>query len=195
MAHNLAATLIAGRGVVLEGTTATAAPPTFAQIQAYIAANADATSLPTGFTPLSEMDPGDLPQMETEGGASTVKRTWRVEKARETVTPAVRSFVTKPLQFDNDVMSRYEGGGTFTSPNLFVAPTVSTPHESPLLVIYLDGANPVAEYFGRVSTRSGGSIEHNIDDWSKIPLKHTVLTPTNSNPEHAWIGAHFGTPA
>ena len=94
--HNLAATLIAGRGVVLIGDN-TAEQPTYAQFRSYIDAGANESSLPTGFTPLGETDPEALPEWSTEGGEPTVKRTWRVEAARETKTPAVHSMIVNPL--------------------------------------------------------------------------------------------------
>lgn len=193
--HNLAATLIAERGVVLFADL-TAAVPTYAQMKTYIDAGADSASLPVGWAPLGETDPEDLPKWDSEGGKETVKRTWRLLKARVTKEPEAKSFLVKPLQFDGATMSLYEGGGDNTKANEFTAPSAPVPVEKSGLVIYLDGSNPVGEYMGRLSIASGGSIEHGIDEWSRIPLKCTVLTPTDSaKPEHRWLGRWFGTNA
>ena len=190
--HNLAATLIAGRGVVLIGDE-TAIQPTYAQFRSYIDAGANESSLPTGFTPLGETDPEALPEWSTAGGAPTVKRTWRVEAARETKTPAVHSMIVNPLQFDNATMRLREGIGDETQPGVFVSPAITAPTEAPILIVYLDGSNPVGEYLGRCSIGAADSITHGIEDWSKIPLRCTQLDPTDSKPKHAWIGRWFGT--
>lgn len=74
-----------------------------------------------------------------------------------------------------------------------MSPAITAPTEAPILIVYLDGSNPVGEYLGRCSIGAADSITHGIEDWSKIPLRCTQLDPTDSKPKHAWIGRWFGT--
>ncbi|GEM_PF-2953765 len=186
------ALLIPGRGNVLVGA-AEAAVPSFASIVAY-AANFS-TAIP-GFATLGHTDPEDLPEWGSDGGDTEVRRTWERLAVREVTTdPPVNYFVVKPLQFDNDTMKLYEGGGTYSTPNVFASPSSPAPTVASAIVVYLDGAAVVAEYVPRVSIRKEGAPEHSVDDWSKLPLRFTQLSPTTALKPHYWIGENFGTPA
>ena len=130
------ALLIPGRGNVLIGA-AEAAVPSFASIVAYAASFS--TAIP-GFATLGHTDPEDLPEWGSDGGDTEVRRTWERLAVREVTTdPPVNYFVVKPLQFDNDTMKLYEGGGTYSTPNVFASPSSPAPTVASAIVVYLDG--------------------------------------------------------
>lgn len=188
MGINDSALLIPGRGNVLFGA-ADATPPTYVSIVAYVT---NFAIPPAGFTTVGHTDPEDLPEWGSDGGDTEVKRTWEKFAVREVTTdPEVNYFVVKPLQFDNATMLLWEGGGDATSSKMFGSPFAPAPTIASSLIVYLDGGEVVAEYVPRVSIRKEGPAEHATDDWSKLPLRVTQLTPTTLRP-HYWIGANFG---
>lgn len=189
---NLDAALIAGRGLVLLRSPNTAGP-TYAQILTLVSSGG--VTLPAGTSHIGETDPADLPSWDKDGGDSEVMRTWWTESAREKRDPETKFFTVKLLQFDNDTMALFEGGGTFANPNEFISPTNPAAIEKGCTIIYADNGNVLAEDMARVSFRGEGTIEHSTDEWSKIPVKGTVLTPTAGGPIHRWLGEHVGTPA
>lgn len=190
MALNLDAALKAGRGLVLLRNPNTAGP-TYTEMVTLVASGG--VTLPSGTTHLGETDAEDLPSWDAEGGDSEVMRTWWTESARVNSSPGTKFFTVKLLQFDNDTLSLFEGGGTFANPNEFVSPANPAATEKGTTIVYVDNGNVVAEDMARVSYLGDGTIEHSTDGFSKIPVRGTVLTPT-TGAIHRWLGEYVGTP-
>lgn len=190
--------LVAGRGVILISEVA-AAPPTLDDLEAYVAANLALESLPSGWAPISDMDPEDLPEFDGEGGDTVLLSTWAFPNVREVADGAPRSvyFVAQALQFDNDTMSHFEGGGTFDQPGIFWAPGQAVPSQAGVIVVFIDKSvgQVVGYHAPRMSIRGDGGITLDAAEWANIPLRFTELTNPGSPGPHAWIGHNFGTPA
>lgn len=193
---NLDAALIPGRGNVLikdiPTTSTTFTVPTYAQLVAYAA---DYSKPPTGWVTIGHTDPEDLPEWDSDGGDSEMKRTWEMENAREVSEPQTDWFVAKPLQYDNEVLSLYLGGGDSSKPNVFTAPATRGRIEKSALIVWIDGGNVLGECLERTSVRGDGPRENAIDDWSKIPLRFTRLSSPSGGSGYHFIGEHLGTPS
>ena len=186
------ALLIAGRGNVLVCDVGEA-PPTLAELLAYASSNyGDAIE---GYTTIGHTSPTDLPEWDSDGGDSETKRTWEKENVYEKVDPVTNWFTVNALQFDNYVMSLREGGGTATTANTFASPTTRSAIEKGALIVYIKGGEVIGEYIPRVSIRGDGSIAHDVDEFSQIPLRFTQLSAPSGMSPHYWIGSKFGSTA
>ena len=187
---NTDALLIAGRGNVLIGNVGLEVP-TYASILAYAA---NLTTLPPGLATIGHTDPDELPQWDSDGGDTEMRRTWEMDNVREARGAAAAEwFIVRALQFDNETLAMYEGGGDVSQPNVLAAPALKADVYKSALVIYIDGANVLGYYCPKVGVRKDSTPEHSIDDWSKLPLRFTELSHVGMR-IHYWIGEHLGTP-
>ena len=182
------AVFIPSIGHYLTGAT-TATQPTQTQINTFISAG----TLPTGLTELGHTDAEDIFAFGQDDGDSEVKPSWQNKSLREIVTAqAIDYFVAKAMQLlDNDVMSLYYGGGDATGTGMYKLPDSSTPQERSTLVVLSDGTNNAGFWVQRTSIRREDAIEFATDDFTKIPLRFTVLKKSGS-PKAVWIHPDLG---
>jgi hypothetical protein len=190
MALNDSAVLVPGKGHILTGTVGSATQPTLTALTTF--ANNTAT-LPTGWTDLGHTDIDEILTFEQEGGETEVKRSWQNTALRETVTEtAVDYFVAKSLQLiDNTILSYYYGGGDATVADEFSLPDSATATEKAVTVVFIDGSTVVGFYCPKVSIRREAGIELAFDDFTKVPLRFTVLQASGAK-RGKWLHASLG---
>ena len=186
--------VVAGRGAVLIGAKGATAPT----LTALTTFAGDPTKFPAGFAPFGVTHPDELPEFERDGGDEKQLFVWEyaapVASFRE--DEPVNSFTVNGLEFANDTMRLYEGGGDATGAGIFWAPTNPVPTEASALVVLLSKVGKVRAYFAPFVTITGAdAISHESDDWSKIPLRFTELFLTGQKGPHAWIGEGLGATA
>lgn len=182
--------LVPGKGHILLGDVATAVQPTLADLTAFAA---DTSVLPTGWTDLGHTDIDEILTFGQDGGDTEVKRSWQNEALRETVTEvATDYFVVKSIQLlDNDVLSLYYGGGDSSVADEFSLPDSATPTEKASCVVFIDGAEVVGFYNPKVSIRREAEIENAFDDFTKLPLRFTLLQKSGAK-KGKWLHADLG---
>lgn len=191
---NPARALIAGRGVVLLGAV-NAAPPTLANLVTFVS---NPTTLPTGFAPFGDTNPEELPEFEQEGGDVEMRHTWWTPNARSVQgDPVTRSYTVNALQWDNDTMSLYEGGGDSSEPNIFWTPKSPVPTTSSALIVMVDTSigKVTGLYNPKVTIRGADGLSLSRDDWANIPLRFTEENDPAAKGPRAYIGEGFGTAA
>lgn len=183
--------LIAGRGVVLLGAVGATAP-TLAALTTFVA---DSTTFPTGFAPFGDTDPEELPGFEQEGGEVEMRDTWWTPNARSVQTAsAARSYTVNGVQWDNDTMSLYEGGGDASGTGIFWTPKVPVPTSASSLIVMYDTSNGrvTGIYNPKVTIRGADAITINRDNWATIPLRFTEENLPAAKGPRAYIGEGFG---
>lgn len=185
-----AAPLVAGKAHWLVGSVDTATQITQADLDAFAA---DTSDLPTGWTNVGHTDLDDVLTFGQDGGETDVKGSWQNPSLRETVTSeAIDYFVIKSIQvIDNDVLSLYFGGGDATVAGEFSLPDAPTPTEKASTIIFLDGDVVLGLYHPKVSIRREDAIEVAADDFTKLPLRATVLQKSGAK-KGKWIHADLG---
>lgn len=193
MALNIQQALVAGRGVVLLGEL-NADPPTVAELITFVA---NPATFPTGFAPFGDTHAEDLPETEFEGGDVTFLSTWWTPNA-DSISEAVSlSTTVNALQFDNETMALYEGGGNQAGDGVFWAPKSPVPTRSSALTVMVDKRNGSVKalYQPQVAIRAADGISHDTEDYSQIPLRFSEEQHPQASGPHAWIGDGFGVQA
>ena len=181
------ALIIPSLGHYLTAAT-TATQPTFTQIGTFVSAG----TLPTGFTELGHTDLDDIFAFGQDDGDSEIKGSWQNKTLREIITSeAIDYFVAKALQFDNETLSLYYGGGDATVAHEFALPDSPSSQERAVCVVLVDGTDWAAFYAQRTSIKREDAPEFATDDFSKLPLRFTILKKTGSK-KAKWIGESLG---
>lgn len=187
--------LIAGRGAILINEPG-AEPPTLQELVNFAA---DYSVLPAnGWAPFGDMDPEDLPAFDADGGDFKTLSTWAFANVRQVQEDAKTSFFeANGIQFDNDTMRIYEGGGDETGTEIFWAPGNPIPTRAGVTVVAIDASigRTVGYHAPLMSVTGNGGVEFQRDEWTQIPLKFTELLLPGKKGPHAWIGEGFGKPA
>lgn len=183
------ALIIPSLGYYLTGLT-TATQPTATQIGTFVTSGG--VTLPTGFTQLGHTDLDDIFAFGQDDGDSEIKGSWQNKTLREIITSeAIDYFVAKALQFDNETLSLYYGGGDATVAKEFALPDSPTSQERAVAVVLVDGTDWAAFYAQRTSIKREDAPEFATDDFAKLPLRFTILKKSGSK-KAKWIGDNFG---
>lgn len=180
MAYNDSAVFLPGRGAVLVGD-AGAERPTDSAIRAWIADGAVGT-LTAGtdtYNPMGYTSLDDLPNFgaETEGGET--RGAWENPALRTTATKVTDTVIVNPIQWSPTPMTHRFGPGVVDDvEGVFEVPAVYTASEVSLLVIFIDGNDPLSFHIPRVASSPEGGIEPASDTFMSLPVKYTVLVIT-----------------
>lgn len=182
--------LVAGRGVVLLGAV-NADAPTLAELTAFVS---NPATFPTGFAPFGDTSAENLPETEFEGGDVTFLSTWWVPNADSIAEAVSQSYTVNALQFDNDTMSLYSGGGDATEAGIFWTPKSPVPTKSSAVTVFVDKRDGQVRgmYNPQVAIRAADGISHATDNYSEIPLRFSEEQHPAAKGPRAWIGAGFG---
>lgn len=187
------AVLVPGKAHIFTGTVGTATKPTLAQLEAFAA---DTSQIPAGWDDIGHTDLDDVLTFGQDGGETEVKGSWQNPSLRETVTAeAIDYYVIKSLQvMDNDALTLYFGGGDDSVANEFALPDSPAPQERAAVVVFLDGPTAVGFYTPKVSIRREDAIEVASDDFTKLPLRFTVVKASGQR-KAIWIADEIGAAA
>lgn len=142
-----------------------------------VAYAADGTTVPTGFTELGHTDLDSILTFAQDGGDTTTKGSWQNPSLRTVITDAaIDSFTLNAEQvLDTDILSLYYGGGDDATPGEFALPDAPAAAERSVVVVFLDGTTPTAFSVPKASILRGDVAAFAPDDFTKLPLKFTVL--------------------
>ena len=188
MAENDVAVITPARGYILLAPTGTARP-TPGAIDSF-----DPTVGLSPWVSIGHTARDELPTFGFDGGDTEVKGTWQNASLREVVTEVASDFVTfNAHQFDETVLGLYysvaNGGSTEGVFEIASAPT--TPIESALLIVIIDGTTHVALWASKVSVRREDAMELAIDEFAFMPLRATFLK-NSTDPLMAWVSTDTG---
>lgn len=187
MAENDVAVITPARGYILLAPVGTARP-TPAAIDAFVPATGLSPWVSLGHTARDE-----LPTFGFDGGDTEVKGTWQNASLREVVTEVASDYVTfNAHQFDETVLGLYystTGGSTEGVFEVNAAP--STPIESAILIVIIDGTTNIAMWAPKVSIRREDAMELAVDEFAFMPLRATFLK-NSTDPLLAWISSDTG---
>ncbi len=189
MALTDTAVLQPGTGAVFTGVVGTATKWTVSNLTAF----ASAGTIPSGWTHLGHTSLEDVLTFGQDGGETEVKGSWQNKALREIQTEApVDYFVVPSLQFDNDVLALYYGGGDVSVADEFGVPDTATIQEKAVTLVMVDGTSgPIALYAPKASIRREDAMEFDPAEFTTIPLRFTPLK-YSTNKKAYWIGDRFG---
>lgn len=188
MAENDVAVITPARGYILLAPVGTARP-TPGAIDSF-----DPDTGLVGWESLGHTARDELPVFGFDGGDTEVKGTWQNASFREVVTEVSSDYVTfNAHQFDETVLGLYystaSGGTTEGVFEVMSAPT--TPTESALLIVIIDGDTHIAMWAPKVSIRREDAMELAVDEFAYMPLRATFLKYL-TQPILAWISTDTG---
>lgn len=117
-----------------------------------------------------------------EGGETTALGSWQAPTLKTSVSPITYSFTISALQFDNDVLSLYFGGGDTSQQGYFGIPKTTSPTEKALYLALVDGTAVWGEYFPKVSIIGGDGPELSPEGLTEWQLVATILDPGTAEP-------------
>lgn len=187
MAQNDEAVQIAARGYVFTGT-AEMTRPSQAAINTYVSAG----TVPAGLTEAGHTDAEDVLAFGQDEGDTEVMRSWQKTALREvTTSAAVDYFVINHLEITNEVLSFYYGGGDVSAEGVFGVPTSAAAQQRAVLIIMVDGDNTTALWVPKASIRREDAPEFATDDFTKFPIRYTVLSPASGSALY-WVHPDLG---
>lgn len=167
------------------------AAPTKATLDAFDPEDAD--TLGTGMTAWRHAGHTDLDDdfnADEDGGDSDTRGTRQVPNLRERVEAVTEYIEINLVQFDDQSLTLYYGGGT---PGDGTFDSTDSPGgvEYATFIVYVDGATRrVAEYHPKTSIRRNGPINREADGFLKMPIRLTPLKLAGS-PVTRWLGDTF----
>ncbi len=177
--------------------TSPATKPTVGDITTFLA---DTSQTPSGWTQLGHTSIDQVMAFGQDGGDSQVIGTMQSKALMEIITDeAIDYFTVVSNQFkDNEVLRLYYGGGDASVANEFSIPDTATPQTQALFVVVspntATGTTPFGLYVPKVSVRRDDAIEMPSDDFTKVPLRFTVLKLAGYK-KLTWIGSGLGAVA
>jgi hypothetical protein len=97
------------------------------------------------------------------------------------------------LQFDNQNLRLFFGGGDITGDEIFGVPLNPAAQDHALYVRIVDGANALGLYAPKVSVAPEDDMEVDVESFLEMPVRATILGVEGSNLME-FLGAGLGTP-
>ena len=152
-------------------------PPTLAELRTWVESgrtgNIGADWTPIGYTSLDE-----LPGMtsETEGGEKL--GVWENPDFRMSPITTADAVTVKPVQWSPIPLSHRFGKGASHdgATGRVVIPNTYAAVEVAILVVILDGDNPLGIHYYRTSTSPDGDLELDRENYAALPVKYSVLS-------------------
>jgi len=116
-----------------------------------------------------------------EGGDSEVLGSWRNPNLRERRDPISYYITINLLQFDNENLSLYFGGGNVAAADIFGVPLNPVAQERALYVRIVDGNNEYGIYAPKVSIAPEDDMEVDVEAFMELPIRCTLLGVDGSN--------------
>jgi len=128
--------------------------------------------------------------------STTKRRTWRAPAGvRVSVDELAFSLGWTALQWDNDNLGAYFGGGDITAQGVFGIAKNPAPQERALLVRLVDGAASIGLYVAKAAITASGEASANGEDFAGLPLTAEVLDHASAAHLAELLADHLGAPA
>lgn len=130
------------------------------------------------WTWLGDTSSENMMEMSTDGGDSTVKRTWDRLNVRETKAAKTTTLTLNSVNISNDTLQVAFPGVTYDADlQMWSLPDDGTAERAVLIVI-VDGLRVSGYYFPRVNL-SGDFPTVATEDFSEIKISGTILAPAS----------------
>lgn len=116
-----------------------------------------------------------------DGGDSETKGSWRNPNLRERRDPVTFYVNINLLQFDNQNLRLFFGGGDITGDGVFGVPVNPAAQEHAFFVRIVDGANSLGLYVPKVSVAAEDDMEVDVEEFMELPVRATCLGVEGSN--------------
>lgn len=127
---------------------------------------------------------------DEDGGDSETRGTRQVPNLRERVEAVTEYIEINLVQFDDDSLTLYYGGGT-TGDGYFDSTDSPAAVDYATFIVYCDGpTRRVAEYHPKTSIRRNGPVNREADGFLKMPIRLTPLKLAGQ-PVTRWFGDTF----
>jgi hypothetical protein len=174
-----------------------AEPPTLAEVRTWVEGDRS-QSIGTGeaaWSPIGYTSIDDLPGItaETEGGEK--KGVWENPDFRLTPITTTDAIGVKPVQWSPVPLSHRFGAGVTVDGErgLVAVPNIYTPVEVSIMVVILDGNNPLVLHYYRTATSPDGDLELDRENFAALPVKYTVLGLQGQPNKMNILGYHLQT--
>lgn len=168
------AVFIPGRGGVLIAPVGTL-PPTADELKAWVTAGAAGPLGP--FVPLGYTSTEDLPTIDADTDGGEVKGAWENPSLRTTKTTITETITVTPIQWSEKPLTHRFGPGVLDAgKGQWHAPAVYSSTEVAMLVVIIDGNEPLGISYYKVSSSPEGGIEPDMEEFLGLPVKWTVLS-------------------
>lgn len=168
------AVFIPGRGGVLIAPVGTL-PPTSAELKAWV--DAGATGALGDFVPLGYTSSDELPSIDADTDGGEVKGAWENPSLRTTKTTITETITVTPIQWSETPLTHRFGPGTIDAgKGQWHAPAIYSATEVAMLVVMIDGSEPLALSYYKVASSPDGGIELDSEEFAGLPVKWTVLS-------------------
>lgn len=171
-----------------------AEPPTLDEVRTWISTDrmgqVGTTWTPAGYTSID-----DLPGIgsDTEGGEK--KGVWENPSFRLTPITSTDTVTVKPVQWTDMPIQWRFGKGTIhdESKGIISVPKTYVSTEQALIVVILDGDNPLILHFPRASSAPDDDLELDPDSFIALPVKFTILNQAGTASKMNILAYHLQT--
>ncbi|MEV4414014.1 hypothetical protein [Catellatospora sp. NPDC049609] len=128
--------------------------------------------------------------------SKTKRRTWRARAGvRVSVDEVNFTLSWTALQFDNESMTSYFGGGDVDEEGVFGVVKSPAPVEKALFIRLVDGMSEVDLYVAKAAIGPGGELTASPEDFAGFPLEAEVLDHASVAHLADWLSPLLGTAA
>lgn len=168
-----------GTGGVFHAAPGTPAP-SLAEVHAW--ATGDRTRSIGDWDPLGYTSVESLPGIGTETEGGEKKGVWENPDFRVTPITSTDTINVSPVQWSPIPIShRFGAGVTFDrETGQANVPARYTPVETAIMVVILDGDNPLVLHYFRASSAPNGDLELDPENFAALPVSYTVLSMTGN---------------
>lgn len=170
-----------------------AEPPTLDEVKSWLEKGDRRAPIGTGWKGLGYTSVEDLPGLgsETEGGEKM--GVWEDASFRISAITTTDTVTVKPVQWSLiPIKHRFGAGAALDeTKGLITVPQAYTPVEVALLVMFLDGDNPLMLHFYRAASAPDGDLEADREKFMELPLKYTLLSAPGKASKMNILGYHL----
>jgi len=193
MALDSSAVVLPGRGYIfIHDTPGTTSPAT--TVTALNALSLEAATIATTWRNLGHTSRENSVSRFRDGGDTTTLGSWQADSLFASTEPVTQGLTFNQLQFTNDVLKAYEGGGDISAEDLFDLPDSPIAQEKAMFLVMVSGATRVGLYVPKVALSAADGSEAAPDSLYEWPLRATFLKET-AKPLAQWVRLGLGTAA
>ncbi|MCF8703283.1 hypothetical protein Q0N40_07375 [Corynebacterium pseudokroppenstedtii] len=168
------AVFIPGRGAVLIADVGTEAP-TYTQLKSWVDGGA-IDQINGKWTPLGYTSEDDLPKIGSDTDGGDKKGAWENDALRTTRVTVTDTVEVNPIQWNDTTLAHRFGKGTKKEDNgQYDTPDVYSSTEVALLIVLIDGTEPLGLCYPKTSSAPNDNIELDSEKFASLPVKYTVL--------------------
>lgn len=177
MAYNDSAVFLPGDGRVFTAPVGTAAP-TYQALKTFVQGGMTGTL--TGWEPIGYTSLDSLPSFESDTEGGDVLGVFENKQFRTSAITINETIKVTHVQWSEVPMKhRFGGAGSVKAADgTFATPDTYTGTECALLVLLVDGNEPMGFTYARVVSAPDDSVEVDTEKFLGMPVKYTVLKAT-----------------